>query len=219
MTRWLLLALGALSALACGPVHKQIRPQATSLARLERLDVYFAKAGEFTVFDRRVDANAMEGALFGLAGAAIAEGVDADRDRKTTELVAAKLTGVPTCRPGIEQAFFETLAGSGKIRARRAEAPPTSPPADADAVVVFSIDHCGFRLMNQASGEMAAFVEVGVKLTLADGTTGWEDRETVIAPSRATVERLKSEDGLATPLLESVLADAGRRLAYNLLYP
>lgn len=204
-------------AVACGPVHKQVRPQAERFGALKRLDVHFAKSGEFSVFEKRVDANAGASAMFGLIGAAIAEGVDADADRKTTELIAARLPAGIGCRPGVEKALLDALAANGKIEARLVEAP--DPASGADGVLALTIEHCGFRLTNQSSGEMSAFVEIDVKLTLAGGSVVWDDRETVIAASRATIERLKSEEGLARPLLEGVLADAGKRLAYNVLYP
>lgn len=218
MARWRYASF-VLVAAACGPVHQEVRPHDFAPAQLEKLDVYFATPGEFTVFEKRAGGDEGAGLMFGLIGAAIAESVDASQDEKTAEAVAATFSEAPTCQPGVERAFFETLEASGKIHPRRVDREPKSAPVEADAVIVLRIDHCGFRLMNQSSGEMAAFVEVGVKLTLADGTTRWDDRETVIATSRATAERLQSEEGLAAPLFEGVLADAGRRLANNLLYP
>jgi hypothetical protein len=218
MPKRIVFGLAALVA-ACGPVHEQLRPQAPGIAKLERLDVHVARPGKFTVFEKRLDSNAMEGAMFGLVGHAIAAGADASSDHQTARLVAARIQGDLSCNSLLEAAFLGALERSGRIRARLVEKVQEPPGADSDATLVLTIDHCGFRMMNQSSGEMGAFVEVGVKLTLADGTTGWEDRETFLEGAHATAERLKTEDGLAGPLFHKVLTDAGKRLAYNLLYP
>jgi hypothetical protein len=217
---WILLAAAVLSA-GCA---KPLRPQIAAIQQVERLAVRFADDGDFTVVDER--ANALHpiaaGAAFpllALVGEAVATGVNHYRDDKSTEALRAFLDSAE-CRAGFQTAFEDTLRKAGKPTVQVvADAPDDLRASGFDAVLEFSIDDCGFRMTNGVTEQIAAFIALQAKLVQADGTVGWDDRETVIATTSSSVEQLRNEPDLARIQFEAVLRDAGRRMANNLLYP
>ena len=204
-------------SLGCGPVHKELRPQSTAVQKLERLAVRFAEDGEFTVIDERAQQNTALAAfgLVGLVATAVQYGTNASSDNKSAESLAAFLESAK-CRDGFQTSFEDTLRKAGKPTVEVvAERPEDLRKAGFDAVLEFSIEQCGFRMTNRESEEMGAFVELRAKLVQADGKIGWDDRETIVATTRASLNRLRTEPDLARTQFETVLRDAGRRMANN----
>lgn len=205
-------------SVACGPIHQELRPRVEVVRALKRVALVISKDGEFTVFDERARATGTPAVLFGLVGAAVASAANASADEESANSLAAFLEHAE-CRGRFQAAFERTLAESKRISAEPKPDLVHAKQSGADAVVIFRIESCGFRLVSQESLEMAAFIDLSARLELSNGEVGWDDRETVIATTHTTLAGLKREPALARRLFEEVLDDAGRRMANNLLYP
>jgi hypothetical protein len=181
----------------------------------------FVEDGSFVVFDERARANNAMAAfgLIGLVGQAVMTSQQHSRDNESAKMLQAFLESA-SCRDGFQAAFEDALRKAGSPTMQLVEErPPDLLEQGFDAVLEFTIEHCGFRMTNQASEEMAAFTEMRAKLVMADGKVTWDDRESIVSSKRTTRVALKSDPELARSQFEGVLATAGKRMAYNLVYP
>lgn len=197
----------------CGPVHNQIRPQASAISKLDRIGVVFKRDGVFAFIDEQARRAAAPSGLVGLGMYSAA----VSADEKSAAAIGAGMSN-PACRSIFESAFREAMSASQHPRVEILASRPAMQPS-FDAILEFDIEHCGFRLVNRSIEEMAAFIQLRARLELASGETGWDDRETVIGTTRFAPGLLKSEQGLGRAEFEDVLAVAGRRMAHNLIYP
>lgn len=201
----------------CGPVHNQIRLPSTSDIEISSINLVVPAEGEFTVFYERATATAAPAAMFGLVGAAVAAAANNSADRKVTDSLITHLSET-SCAPEFKSSFLATVAESSEIQVYSEDM--VNPQNSAvDATIHFDIESCGFRVVESGRMLIAPFIEMYAKLTLtSSGEVIWDDRETVIGAQRTSIEKLQSNGELVRQAFQSVLREAGQKMAYKIIY-
>jgi hypothetical protein len=206
----LLLSIALLAGCA-----SPVRPQGEAIAKLQRVAVVFADDGDFVVYDERANAITTP---FSITGALLSSVGNYSQDR-AREQQLREFVESPSCRKSFQTAFEDTLRKAGRPTVQVVAQRTDAKQAHYDAALEFEILDCGFRMINQMSNEIAAFIVMRAKLVMADGRVAWDDSESVISSRRSTIYDLQSDPDFARSIFEAALNDAGRRMAYNLIYP
>lgn len=215
----------ACALISCGPVHNEIRPDPAAIGNIRTIAVSFPQQGEFAVFNERAKANAAPAVagmfgLVGLIGVAAVDAQNVSADGKQAKAFGASLEQVD-CRAPLQSSFEHTLKEAKRFVAYVYNRPlERSETEGVDGILEFDIHHCGFRLVDQNKGEVAAFVELSAHMTPSGSRNAiWDDRESITGSDRYSLSTLNTDPELVRKEFIKVLQDAGARLANQLLYP
>jgi hypothetical protein len=152
--------------------------------------------------------------------------MSASEDRARDEEMARRLAprlGVLTCSGPVRATLDETLRESGRFTAIAlfAREPGGEALAGYDAVLSVRVTHCGIRRVGALeSRSLAGFADLRVEMRrIADDRLLWEERSTVLGGDRWSLQAYRQDASLLGRELAETLADAGYRVAMDLLYP
>jgi len=210
----------AILSISCGPVHNELRPKPSEVRALKKLAITIPREGEFTVINERAKATAVPAVLFGAIGAAVASSYNTSEDSKDAKVISLGI-GDPNCRDLFRASLANTLEGAQGIQAQifdRALEPKEG--SGFDGVLELDIHQCGFRLVDQNTQVLAAFIELGVTLELTTSNEKiWDDRESIVGMDRFYLSSLRDDPEMIRREFEDLLTDAGTRIANYILYP
>lgn len=208
-----------LGAFGCGPAHKDIRLTQNEMQSIKKIAIAVKQKHNFEVIHSRATADGTAAVLFGLVGATIASGIDEGEDKDKAALMTNAIEDV--CCPSI---FIESL--SPLFETTRFDKVYILPDAnqkaslsDYDAVVTFSIDRWGLRLIEHMADKLAAFVEMDAKMVRAkDKKTIWDQREVIIGERRENLEMYSTNGEMLRNELRETIKKAGFQMANALIY-
>ena len=122
----------------------------------------------------------------------------------------------------VAEALVNSLEASGRFEQVRSL--PREPVGEdrrrADAIVRITVPSWGFVRVRQGDpAVVSVFADVQGQVTLREtGVVVWEAKEDVTGPERLPLESLTRDQEFARQQLTEVLAQAGRRLASEILY-
>lgn len=217
----LLAPVVLLAAVACGPVHSTVRPDAGNLANVRRVAVLVVEDGAFTVVKERAKATATGAALFGIVGAAVSAAANQSMDSGEADKARPGLAGF-TPATVLRESFVETLKSSGRVAVDVADSEAGLQALKGhDAIVRLTIKEWGVRLPTRAiSDQLAPFVEVQARMSRVPGQDVlWDEHEVALGRGRHDLARYQSDGTLLRSELTETVHEAGYRLANHLIYP
>lgn len=173
-------------------------------------------AGKFEVVYHRALSNATGAVLFGLIGAGIQSGVEADKDKeKTNELIPLITKGSWRTR------FLDSL--NDKLEAKGFSAVWINDEVDTSDGVVLKIypEKYGFKLVDTSTRMVSAFVTFKARVYKGNSKNNEEeDKEEyyITNKNQHTYQSLLVENSPANSDLVAVLEKAGKRLANKIIY-
>jgi len=207
-----------ISAMGCGPA-KEIRLNQGDLQDVKKIAVVVQEKHGFEVIHSRAKANATAAALFGVAGAAIAGGIDEGKDKDMAATVAPAVKDM-SC----SAIFVESLVPL--LKSEKYEKVYIVPDANQkkdlsgyDAVVTFTIDKWGLRLVEREASNVAAFVELDIKMVKTkDSKTIWDQREVIVGDRREGFLMFSNNSELLRGELKETIKKAGFQMSNSLIY-
>jgi hypothetical protein len=206
-------------AMGCGPANKDIRLTQGEMQGIKKIAVIIEQKHNFEVIHSRAKANAGAAAMFGLVGAAVASGIDEGADKDKVAAVASAVQDV--CCPAIFIGGLKPLLESTRFD-KIYIVPDASQKVDLsdyDAVVTFTIDRWGLRLVERETESVSAFVEMDVKMVRAkDKKTIWDQREVIVGDRRENFMTYKTNGEMLRNELRDTIKKAGAQMANALVY-
>jgi hypothetical protein len=130
--------------------------------------------------------------------------------------------GAVSPRSLVAEALVNSLEASGRFEQVRAmeREPVGEDRRRADAIVRITVPSWGFVRVRQGDPPLVSvFADVQGQVTLrGTGVVVWEGKEDVTGPERLPLESLTRDQDFARQQLTEVLAQAGHRLASEILY-
>ncbi len=211
------LTLAAVILLFSGcATHNQVRVSATEDIEIKNLAVIVPDSGTFEVQHARLRQDATSAVLFGLIGYAIESGyrdsLDAEKEQQVREYVAQL-----DCAGDLARSIQNTFREESDIASTlyRSESGLSE---EHDALATFRVEHCGFTLVQRDSELFVPFITLNAKAMSADGKIIWDDKETFTGKKEIRFDTMLTAEGGAAKLLDDLLAEAGARLAYQIIY-
>jgi hypothetical protein len=205
---------------ACGPVHDNVRPDASALGNVTKLAIVIPPEGDFTVLYERAKGTATAAVLFGLAGAAIA----GSHNKSMDEDLAKSIRNVNqfSCGPIFRDSLKKSLMDSGRF-SDVAFFDKDIEPGDAskyDAVLTLQIPRWGVRIVERGQTELvAAFVDVEAKMIKSSTSRViWDEHDTVIGQSKRALSSYQFEKDLCSKDIQETADDAGQKTANIIIY-
>jgi hypothetical protein len=205
---------------ACGPVNKPIRPTATQMDNLKRIAICIPQEGSFTVIDERAKATATPAVMFGLSGVIAAAIYNYHTDAEKAKAISSNLEGI-SCRALFIDSFKDSLSQYNRFtetvffenELKQEDA------SKYDAVVTFTIESWGLRLMERSQGDlMKPYLEIHSRMLNSKGQTLWDERDILAGNGRNSLSSYQYEKGLFQKDMEEAIKEAGRKMAINLIY-
>ncbi len=187
-----------------------------ALSQPKEIKIKLTNKGDFDVFFHRSQSTTT-GAIFGgLIGAGIEMGVDKSKDTEM-EKTLIEHTGAINCH--------ELLIESFKIKLNKKEQlyqisdEENSENYKHRMTLTLNIKDCGYKLANQESGELAAFVSFKAKLKEHGSKKLLLDESFMIKSKKHYLfsELLENSDSIKQHI-DGVLEKAGKRLANKIIY-
>lgn len=217
----LLLVSGILLAVlsGCGSAHKTLRPTHEEFAAIKSLAVVVKQEKDFEVIYSRATANGTGAVLFGVAGAAIGAGIDEGQDKEKAKAMRDAVSGI-CCQTNFSEALSVLQDNDRFEKVYLAEKQPIAELLNEyDAVVTFTINQWGLRLVEQNKDIMACFVEI--MIAVQDASTRkqvWSERHVVIGQGRDYLRHYMSDAGLLQNELKQTIQETGVRMSNLLIY-
>lgn len=196
--------------------HNQIRVSATEDIEINNLAIIVPDTGVFEVQDARLRQDGTSTVLFGVVGYAVEAGYRESADVKKSRQLQESIDQVD-CAGDLANAVAGTFEGESDIQYslyRRKEIVAEG----HDARVTFKVKQCGFTLVNQDKEAFVPFIHLNAKAISSEGRVIWDDNETFTGKKEVQFETMLESKGIAKNLLDELFAEAGARLAYQLIY-
>lgn len=203
----------------CGPAQKTLRPDAEQLTTIQSLAVVVESDSQFEVIHSRATADAAGAALFGLVGAAIGSSIDKGEDEKRAEQVASAVEDL-SCKSLFSKGLSR-LQENKRFQSVRIFTEGWNPDqaADYDAVVMFTIEKWGLRLIDQESNMVSGFLELDMKMQAGpDMKTIWDERHVLTGQGRKHFREYSANPELVKQEMSETLQQAGINMANLIIY-
>jgi len=211
-------------AAGCGSENKtSISLTQSGLQGVKKIAVVVEQKNDFEVIHYRATTN-YRVAYFagGLAGDAIAHGVDKDKDKKEALPMIKAVEDV--CCSSI---FIESLAPLFEPnRTDRVYILTNTNPkqktnlSEYDAVLTFTIDRWGLRLIELGTEKLAGFVKVYAKMVnTKDKKIIWKQKELIIGERRETVSTYTTNSEMLRNEMRETIKKTGFQMANALMFP
>ena len=220
------LFLLIVSTTACAT--KLVRPNANDLNEIKSLAIVIPEDKNFTVMYERVKAPPnmqVSGGLPALViGIGIAKAIDTGKelqDETKTKLFFSCLTEF-SCKSIFISTCEKALSDCGRfgnIKFYNGEI-DINEKTKFDAIVTLYIENWGLRLIEDIEGEkITPFFELAVEMTeTRSKRTLWDEYEIVLGKERRSLDYYQNNVEPFKKEMEGTIEDAGRRVAYTLIY-
>lgn len=203
----------------CGSAHKTVRPDQDQLKAIKTLAVLIDQDTEFEVVYSRATADGTGAVLFGVVGAAIGASIDEGEDREKAESMATAVEKIDfysifsdALTPLEKNGPFQEvtiLDGSSSLKSLDSY----------DAVVTFTIDQWGLRLVEQKRDLVSGFVELEMKMkTYPDQKIIWDERHVVLGQGREYLRKYMSDSELLQNEMVQTIQATADRMSNLLIY-
>jgi len=155
--------------------------------------------------------------LGGFAGDAIAHGIDKDKDSNEAALMNP---GDIQCS-AIFKESLEPLNNSKKFeKVYITSGENKKELSDYDAVLTFTINRWGLRLVERENEKLSAFVELKAEMVSAkEKKPVWDERQVIVGNKRQTVAEFTADSNMLNSELQDAIKKAGTQMSNALIYP
>ena len=170
------------------------------------------QSAQFTVIDERMDETATAAVFFGLIGAAINSGANASADAERAKPMRETAENFDP-KNSLEAALIETFRANGKI------AVVPSGEKSSAAILNVELKQWGLRRKSRDTRVMLPFVEADIQLIPSGKRTPiLEKRDTFVGKDARPLSEFQNDQKLLKKEIEHLFYDAGRSIAYQVIY-
>lgn len=190
------------------------------LTGIKKIAIFVEQKREFEVFHWRAKtAYGTASALGGFEGDAIAHGIDKGKDEKEAKPMLDSIKDISCSEAFI--ASLKAIKDSNqfeKVDIKTGEAPKSED--GYDAVIGFTINKWGIRLVERDAEKLAGFVELEVKMTKPkEKKPIWDERQVVVGSKKETIDAFTSNGKMLNEEVRAAIAKVGTQMSNTLLYP
>jgi len=204
-------------------VESKTKVAPNELQGVKKVAVIVEQNHNFEVMKSRAKTSGLWGAGLGISGMAIAHGIDKGKDMNEAAPMMSAVQDVcctsifteslaPLFEPNRPDRIYTLIGANQQINL-----------SDYDAVVTFTIDRWGLRLMelankNPAADKLAGFVKVYAKMvSTKDEKIIWKRKELVDGERRETVSAYTTNSEMLHNELKDTIKKAGVRMSNALI--
>lgn len=215
----LLLLVAFLGLTGCGSAHKTVRPQQDQFNEIKEIAVVVKQEKEFEVVYSRATADGTGAVLFGVAGAMIGASIDKGEDRDRAEQMESAINDF-CCQKVFIDALSSLKQSSRfeKVDICKEDLTPEQ-YADYDAVVAFTIEQWGLRLVEQRTDIVSGFIEFDMKVRSGEKQKIiWDERHVVAGQNRAYLRKYMQDGAFLREEMTQTIQEAGSSVSNLLIY-
>jgi hypothetical protein len=155
--------------------------------------------------------------LGGFEGDAIAHGIDKGKDANEASLMNP---GDIKCSAVFKESL-EPLNNSKRFeKVYIASGENKKGLSDYDAVLTFTVNRWGLRLVERENEKLAAFVELKAEMVKAgEKKPVWDERQVIVGNNRRTVAEFTADSNMLNSELKDTIKKAGVQMSNALIYP